>query len=254
MKAAASKAKGPTAFARSYIRLASRVTVSLRLTPSRIRADTCRRMVAVSTATNGVRLAGLRERPRGKNPHLGGRSGMRGATVTVRDAPERTPDGARLDPMLHRVSLKTDPHRGRDPRGAAPAVLISAVMVPSLHDSAIQEATARYELLAQGLASEHDRFLTSHRQAVQMLTRHLEDRTEKSLGAVGMADRQVPGLRSAPALSILSRARPRARPSRRVPDHSDAGAAALIRPSRARPPAPRAQDAAASDIARFSRS
>ena len=73
-------------------------------------------------------------------------------------------------------------------------------MVPSLHDSAIQEATARYELLAQGLASEHDRFLTSHRQAIQMLTRHLEDRTEKSLGAVGMADRQVPGLRSAPAL------------------------------------------------------
>jgi hypothetical protein len=32
---------------------------------------------------------------------------MRGATVTARDAPERTPDGVRLDPMLHRVRLKT---------------------------------------------------------------------------------------------------------------------------------------------------
>lgn len=48
-------------------------------------------------------------------------------------------------------------------------------MVQSLQDTAIQEATARYEPLAQGLASAHDRFPTSHRQAVQMLTRHLED-------------------------------------------------------------------------------
>ena len=54
-------------------------------------------------------------------------------------------------------------------------MLISAVTVQSLQDTAIQEATARYEPLAQGLASAHDRFLTSHRQAVQMLTRHLED-------------------------------------------------------------------------------
>ena len=51
------------------------------------------------------------------------------------------------------------------------------------------------------------------------------------------------------------RARPRARPRRRVPGRSDAGAAALIRPARAAASgAPRAQDAAASGIARFSRS
>jgi hypothetical protein len=48
--------------------------------------------------------------------------------------------------MLHRVSLKTILIAGAILAALLPAVLISAVMVQSLHDSAIQEATARYEL------------------------------------------------------------------------------------------------------------
>ncbi len=82
--------------------------------------------------------------------------------------------------MFHRLSLKTILIGGAVLAAAIPAVLVGIALVSSLHDSAIQEATARYELLAQGLASEHDRFLTSHRQAVQMLTRHMED--QRSLG------------------------------------------------------------------------
>ena len=82
--------------------------------------------------------------------------------------------------MFHRVSLKTILIGGAVLAAVIPAVLVGIALVSSLHDSAIQEATARYELLAQGLASEHDRFLTSHGQAVQMLTRHMED--QRSLG------------------------------------------------------------------------
>jgi hypothetical protein len=73
--------------------------------------------------------------------------------------------------MFHRLSLKTILISGAVLAALLPAGMIGIVMVGSLHDSAIQEATARYELLAQSLASEHDRFLTAHRQAVQMLTR-----------------------------------------------------------------------------------
>jgi signal transduction histidine kinase/CheY-like chemotaxis protein/HPt (histidine-containing phosphotransfer) domain-containing protein len=83
--------------------------------------------------------------------------------------------------MFHRLSLKTILISGAVLAALLPAGMIGIVMVGSLHDSAIQEATARYELLAQSLASEHDRFLTAHRQAVQMLTR------EPDLGSPAMA-------------------------------------------------------------------
>jgi hypothetical protein len=129
-----------------------------------------------------VRLASLgSDRVRQKSA-LSRSSGTRVAKLTVRHVSERIPDGVRLAPMLHRVSLKTILIAGAILAALLPAVLISAVMVQSLHDSAIQEATARYELLAQGLASEHDRFLTSHRQAVQMLTRHLTRDLDLDLG------------------------------------------------------------------------
>ena len=87
--------------------------------------------------------------------------------------------------MFHRLSLKTILIGGAVLAAVTPAVLVGIALVSSLQDSAIREATARYELLAQGLASEHDRFLTSHRQAVQMLARHMED--QRSLGDSGVA-------------------------------------------------------------------
>ena len=78
--------------------------------------------------------------------------------------------------MLAASEPEDDPDRRRGPRGAIPAALISD------RDGRIRSATppsrrprARYELLAQGLASEHDQILASHRQAVQMLASHLED-------------------------------------------------------------------------------
>ena len=86
--------------------------------------------------------------------------------------------------MFHRVSLKTILIGGAILAAVIPAVLVGIALVGSLHDSAIRDATARHELLAQGLASEHDRFLTSHRQAVQMLTRHVEN--HRSLGEGGV--------------------------------------------------------------------
>ena len=88
--------------------------------------------------------------------------------------------------MFHRLSLKTILIGGAVLAAIIPAALVGIALVSSLHDSAVQEATARYELLAQGLASEHDRFLTSHRQAVQMLTRHLEDQRAPGDGWVAL--------------------------------------------------------------------
>ena len=67
---------------------------------------------------------------------------------------ERTRVGAvRLFPgsrMFHRVSLKTILIGGAVLAAVIPAVLVGIALVSSLHDSAIQEATARYELLGPG--------------------------------------------------------------------------------------------------------
>lgn len=84
--------------------------------------------------------------------------------------------------MRQRLSLRTILVGGAVLAAAIPAALVGIVLVGSLRDSAIDEATARYELLAQGLASEHEQILGSHRHAAQMLALHLEE--ARSLGGV----------------------------------------------------------------------
>ena len=108
----------------------------------------------------------------------------RPGSAAYRPTRTRAVDSSRVA-MFHRVSLKTILIGGAILAAVIPAVLVGIALVGSLHDSAIRDATARHELLAQGLASEHDRFLTSHRQAVQMLTRHVEN--HRSLGEGGVA-------------------------------------------------------------------
>ena len=90
--------------------------------------------------------------------------------------------------MLGRLSLKTILIGGAVVAAAIPAALITILMVGSVRDSDIEEASARYELLAQTLAAEHDQILTSHRRAVQILTLDVE--AQPSLSG--------PGRRAAP--------------------------------------------------------
>lgn len=74
--------------------------------------------------------------------------------------------------MLHRLSLKTILIGGAILAAIIPAALVGIALVSSLRESAIQDATARYELLAKGLAAEYEQFLRSHQRAVLTLAHH----------------------------------------------------------------------------------
>ena len=87
--------------------------------------------------------------------------------------------------MLGRLSLKTILIGGAVVAAAIPAALVTILMVGSVRDSDIEEASARYELLAQTLAAEHDQILASHRRAVQILT--LEVEAQPSLSGPGVS-------------------------------------------------------------------
>ncbi len=77
--------------------------------------------------------------------------------------------------MFQRLSLRTILIGGAILAAAVPAVLVGLALVGSIRDSVIREATARYELIAKGLASEYGQFLSSHRQAVRTLADHVQE-------------------------------------------------------------------------------
>src|SRR5262245_41667111 len=86
----------------------------------------------------GERGASLEASSCGRTPHFGDRSGWGSRDGLPEGGPERAPDSGRLDPMRIRVSLETI-LAGAILAALLPAVLIGAVMVQSLHDSAIRE-------------------------------------------------------------------------------------------------------------------
>ena len=86
--------------------------------------------------------------------------------------------------MLGRLSLTTILVGGAVVAAAIPAALITILMVGSVRHADIEEAGARYELLAQTIAAEQDQFLASHRRAVQALTHEVE--SQQTLTAPGV--------------------------------------------------------------------
>ena len=104
--------------------------------------------------------------------------------------------------MLGRLSLKTILIGGAVVAAAIPAALITILMVGSVRDSDIEEASARYELLAQTLAAEHDQILASHRRAVQILT--LEVEAQPSLSGPGVSLRLARTRATYPAFEAIA--------------------------------------------------
>ena len=104
--------------------------------------------------------------------------------------------------MLGRLSLKTILIGGAVLAAAIPAALITILMVGSVRDSDIEEASARYELLAQTLAAEHDQILASYRRAVQILT--LEVEAQPSLSGPGVSLRLARTRATYPAFEAIA--------------------------------------------------